>query len=81
MNSTELAVESLQQLRVIREIDEAGAQQRPHEREHREQQDETLLIEPSPGVAGQHQESGPAPGEGPAVSPIASFVDRHGIVS
>src|SRR5262249_40280894 len=57
---TKPPVESLQQLGVIAQVDEARAQNRPYERQDRQQEDETLLIEPSPGVTRQHEKSGPA---------------------
>ncbi len=53
MNWRNSAIEPLQQLHVIREVDEAGAQDGPDERQHREQEDQPLLVEPPPGVAGQ----------------------------
>ena len=43
-----LRFEPLKQLHVIGEIHEAGAQERPDERQHREQDHEALLIEATP---------------------------------
>ena len=48
MNSRNSWFEPLEQLHVIGEIDEAGAQQRPHERHHRQQHDEPLLVKLPP---------------------------------
>src|SRR5687768_13993841 len=62
---------------MVREIDEAGAQKGPDERRHREQDNQPLLIEPAPGVAGQDHEPGPAPRQGSRVSPVSAFIYRH----
>src|SRR4029079_1638512 len=62
---------------VIGEIDEAGAEERPDERRHREQEDQPLLIEFAPGVTGKHHEARPAPREWSVVSPISPLVNSH----
>jgi len=72
-----LVVEPLKQLHVIGEVDKTGAQERPDERHHREQEDEPLLVQPAPGIARQDHEPGPAPREGSVVPPISAFVYRH----
>src|SRR4029450_571849 len=77
----EVLVEPLEQLHVIGEIDEAGAQERPDERYHREQEDQPLLIQLAPRVAGKDHEPRPAPREGSRVSRISPLVDRHYVTS
>ena len=72
-----LRFEPLEQLHMIGEIDEAGAEERPDERRHREQENQPLLIEPAPGVAGQDHEPRPAPREGSRVPLISPLVNSH----
>ena len=70
-------VEALEQLHMICQIDEAGTQERPHERRHRQQENEPLLIELAPGVARKDHEARPPPRERSRVSPISAFVNCH----
>ena len=57
---------ALQQVDVVREVDEAGAQERPDERQHREQEDLTLLIQLRQALRGSTMNRVRRPVSGPS---------------